>query len=281
MRESVVKIGLPSPLIGVLTEPQRLDNSKVAVLLLNSGVMHKVGACRLSVTLARNVAKKLGLQCFRFDFSGIGDSEARSSGGVDFDKIVVQETIEVMDYLQKTRSIEKFILYGLCAGGHTSCKAAELDSRIIAIAQIDGYCFPTRKSFALYYAYRLTDLSAWQSRLSKWFGFRSTPDAEAFSDSENPDFEVPEYAEYPSRMEVARQLKLLMNSKIKMFCAFVGKEPYYRYKNQYRDCFKEVDFADNLEIEYLPEATHIITEPAQQVMIVKKITAWVSRLALP
>jgi len=281
MRESVVKIGLPSPLIGILTEPQRLENSKVVVLLLNSGVMHKVGACRLSVTLARNIAKDLGLQCFRFDFSGIGDSEARSSGGVDFDKVVVQEVIEVMDHLQKTRGVEKFVLYGLCAGGHTSCKTAEQDSRIFAIAQIDGYCFPTKKSFALYYAHRLTDLSAWRSRLSKWLGFQSPLGLDALSDSENPNFEVPEYAEYPSRVEVARQLKLLMNSKIKMLCAFVGKEPYYRYKNQYRDCFQEVDFADNLEIVYLPEASHIITEPTQQRKIVKKITNWLSTLELP
>lgn len=281
MRESVLKISLPSPLIGILTEPQSMENSKVAVLLLNSGVMHKVGACRLSVTLARNVAKKLGLQCFRFDFSGIGDSEARSSGGVDFDNVVVKEVIEVMDQLEKTRGIEKFVLFGLCAGGHTSCKAAEFDSRIIAIAQVDGYCFPTKKSVALYYAYRLGNLSAWQLRLSRWFSFRTSSAIGAFSDGESPDFEVPDYAEYPSRNEVTQQLKVLMKSNIKMLCAFVGKEPYYRYKNQYRDCFKEVDFANNLEIEYLPEATHIITEPKQQVEIVKKITAWMSRLDLP
>ncbi|WP_460241306.1 alpha/beta fold hydrolase [Aurantivibrio infirmus] len=279
MRESIVKIGLPSPLLGVLTEPQKLEKSDIAVLLLNSGVMHKVGTCRLSVTLARNISQNLGLQCLRFDFSGIGDSEARSSKGVDFDNIVVQEVIEVMDYMQKNRNIEKFILFGLCAGGHTACKAAEIDNRIMAIAQIDGYCFPTIKSFALYYFSRFTNLSAWKVRLTKWLGIRNALDSKAYSDVENSDFEVPDYAEYPAKSEVTKQLKKIMLSNVKMLCAFVGKEPYYRYRNQYRDCFNEVNFADNLEIVYLPDASHIITEPEQQTKIVSKITTWISKLA--
>ena len=79
MREQVVMVGDELPLVGVLSEPE-VDNNptpRVAVILLNSGVIHRVGSCRLSVTLARSLCEKAGLTTFRFDFSGIGDSDAR------------------------------------------------------------------------------------------------------------------------------------------------------------------------------------------------------------
>ena len=56
MREKALRIGKPTPLIGVMSDPDTFDASKPAMLLLNSGVLHHVGACRASVKLARAVA---------------------------------------------------------------------------------------------------------------------------------------------------------------------------------------------------------------------------------
>ncbi len=77
MPERIVKIGKPQPLVGLLTEPVNPDPGAPAVLILNSGVMHHVGTCRMSVRLARAFADQ-GVAALRFDFSGIGDSPSRS-----------------------------------------------------------------------------------------------------------------------------------------------------------------------------------------------------------
>ena len=50
IREKAVRCGRSTPLAGVLSEPVRIDGeaSRPGVLLLNSGILHRVGACRQS-----------------------------------------------------------------------------------------------------------------------------------------------------------------------------------------------------------------------------------------
>ena len=81
MRERVITIGQPKPLFGILCEPENYANKKIAVILLNSGVMHRVGSSRISVKIAREISEKNGLASLRFDFSGVGDSPPRRSVG--------------------------------------------------------------------------------------------------------------------------------------------------------------------------------------------------------
>src|SRR5262245_61117776 len=146
MRERIVRIGRPVPLVGVMTDPDQPANPSTAMLLLNSGVMHRVGTCRLSVLLAREVSNRLGLSTLRFDFSGVGDREARAQFD-DFEVSAAREVQEVMNFLAETRGFTKFVLYGLCFGGHTACRVGETDRRVRFIAQIDGHCGATWQSY--------------------------------------------------------------------------------------------------------------------------------------
>ena len=74
-REKVVRFGRETKLVGVLSEPQGGGPVREPMLLLvNSGILHRVGACRFHVRLARRLASE-GVSALRFDFSGIGDSE--------------------------------------------------------------------------------------------------------------------------------------------------------------------------------------------------------------
>ena len=53
LKERAIRIGKPVPLAAVVTEPAAFSPRLPALLLLNSGVMHHVGSCRMSVKLAR------------------------------------------------------------------------------------------------------------------------------------------------------------------------------------------------------------------------------------
>ena len=108
MRERAIRVGRPIPLVGVICEPVMVDSHRPGVLIFNSGVMHHIGSCRLSVKLARSFADN-GIVSFRFDFSGIGDSGTRR-GVAPFCESAPIEATEVMNYLEEKRGIKKFIL---------------------------------------------------------------------------------------------------------------------------------------------------------------------------
>ena len=81
MIEEVTRFGSNGSLVGILSRPMRSNRNLPAILLLNAGLVHRVGPNRIYVRLARHFAA-LGFSVLRFDFSGIGDIHDRylSSG---------------------------------------------------------------------------------------------------------------------------------------------------------------------------------------------------------
>src|SRR5262245_18911200 len=73
LRDEVVRFGSVEELVGILSHPAA--PAQTAVLLLNAGVLHRIGPHRLHVTLARRLAE-LGFPALRLDLGGIGDSVA-------------------------------------------------------------------------------------------------------------------------------------------------------------------------------------------------------------
>jgi hypothetical protein len=278
VRERALRIGKPTPLIGVSSEPEVFDPSLPALIVLNSGVMHHVGACRLSVKIARAAAAG-GLLAVRFDYSGIGDSEPRR-GSDAFEEVSLRECAEVMDYLQRTRGVERFILYGLCSGADAAYNTARADARVVAIAQIDAYCYITPRYYIEYYLPILFHGERWRSflgRLWRRFTGRALPapgpaPAEAQDDA---NFEIPTYTRiFPPRDAVADGLRALVARGVRLFVLFTGGEPHYNHLGQYRDSFRDVPFGDQLEVAYHPETNHIITQPDSQARIVRAIAGW-------
>lgn len=276
MREVTIKVGQPIPLQGIASLPAN-QQSKLGVILLNSGIMHRVGACRLTVKVARRITEELGIHCLRFDFSGIGDSGPRRAGNPDYDAIPVQEVQEVMDYCQQQYGIERFILYGLCSGADIACKAAELDDRVTSVIQVDGYSYPTWKSYFLHYLQRTISIKAWLNRFKKIFGLSSnTSSAKQVLTAGNDDqnFEIPLFPQIPPKNTVHQRLSTIVNKNISLYCAFAGKSLNYYYQNQYLDCMSTIEFGDQLRLDHFPGASHIFTEPKYQEKLVKSIVRY-------
>jgi hypothetical protein len=138
MREHAVRFGEFGALVGVVTDPivPATSRGRPAVVLLGSGLVHRVGPHRLYVKLARSLAKQ-GFVVFRFDFSGIGDSGVRRDG-MPLERCAVAETRQAMDWLAATRSVDRFVLIALCSGAGFSFQAACADDRVIAISLINA-----------------------------------------------------------------------------------------------------------------------------------------------
>jgi hypothetical protein len=281
MRERVVTIGQNLPLVGIVCEPDAgaVTNPSVAMILLNSGVIHRVGSCRLSVTLARALAEKSGLMSLRFDFSGIGDSEARRNT-LTAAESAVDEVREVMDFLARDKGVKKFILYGLCSGAFAAYRTALKDERVLGIAQLDGYCYLSWKSYFYHYSPRIFSLERWVGLIKRLLGLKKTNTGVAASKIDSRFFEVPAFDSYPPRAEVTTGLDKLARRGLKMFNVFCGSE-HYNYPEQFKDCFSSVSFGDNLTLLYLPHASHILAEPEDQQRVIKGIVEWVKVVAKP
>lgn len=277
MRERVVMVGDNLPLVGILGEPNsdQVSDPRTAVILLNSGVIHRVGSCRLSVTLARTLTEQAGIATFRFDFSGIGDSEARR-GSLTANQAAIEEVQEVMNYLSEWKQFDRFILYGLCSGAFAAYRTALADSRVIGTVQLDGYCYMTWKSYMLHYSPKLFSPSHWLGFALRKLGLRRVKKGAEVSGIEEQFFEVPDFASYPPKEEVEEGLKQLNDRSLNMLYVFFGNE-HYKYKNQFEDCFKSVAFKDNLKVVHQPHATHILSEPDDRKKTIETISNWVNQ----
>lgn len=281
IRERSLRIGKPTPLVGIASEPGSFNPDLPAVLILNSGVMHHVGTCRLSVKIGRAIAAS-GLLAVRFDYSGIGDSEPRR-GSQSFEESSIAETREVMDYLQKTRGVQHFVLYGLCSGADAAYITALADARVVGIVKIDPYCYRTWQYPLRYYAPLLLHGSRWKSFLSKKLtgllgkSKSAAPNEVAGIDSQY--FEVPTYTRrFPPRDQVAVGLQKLVDRGVGIYVIFTGGEPEYIYDQQYRQSFRDVDFRDLLRVSFYPETNHIITQIDYQQRVVNEIAQWICEL---
>lgn len=111
-------------LVGIITDPpaDRRDPNLPAIVLLNPGLIHRVGPHRLYVKLARALAEQ-GHVVLRFDLSGIGESRQRAEI-MEGPQGAVQDTIDAMTWLHLARGVKGFILMGHCSGGWHSLLAA-------------------------------------------------------------------------------------------------------------------------------------------------------------
>jgi hypothetical protein len=277
VKERTIRVGRPTPLAGVSSEPSVFDATKPAMLILNSGVLHHIGSCRMSVRLAREVAAQ-GLLAVRFDYSGIGDSEPRLASP-DFDEVSVTECAEVMDFLQRTRGVNTFILYGLCSGADGAYNTALRDARVVGISQFDPYCYVTPKYYARYYLHAARDPQRWRSVATRLL--RSLVRRTEVSRAEiDPEFvEIPSYVRvFPPRNAVAAGLGELVKRGVHVQANF-PRGPLYNYPAQFAESFRDVDFRDLLEVNYYPAANHIVTQPAVQKRVINDIANWAVRVA--
>jgi hypothetical protein len=174
MTEEAVLFGARQSLAGIVTDPTIAGGARLtkAVILLNAGIVHRVGPGRIYVKIARDLAA-MGFVVLRFDFSGIGDSAVRHDH-LGFDRSSVAEAQEAMEFLHATKGIEHFLFLGGCSGALASFETACCDTRVTGTLLInfqmddseDEAASPDRKAAHYYWKYALFDSKSWRKLLT-------------------------------------------------------------------------------------------------------------------
>lgn len=160
--ERAVLFGASQSLVGIVTEPARIA-SGTAFVMLNAGVVHRVGPNRISVTAARRLAA-LGFVTVRFDISGLGDSDSRRDT-TPFDQASVLETREVMSWLEREYGVSRFVTAGLCSGAVVAFRAAVADERVSGAVLINPQGFVQSEEWRQHVVDRALARRYWREKL--------------------------------------------------------------------------------------------------------------------
>jgi pimeloyl-ACP methyl ester carboxylesterase len=134
VKERALRLGTPSQLFGILTEPQAENarpSRQTGILLLNVGANHHIGPNRMWVTLARRLGRA-GYRVFRFDVAGIGESPA--APGTQENRLYSEDSNadvqSVIDHLTLVEHFDRFVLVGLCSGAFLAFHTTLADPRV-------------------------------------------------------------------------------------------------------------------------------------------------------
>ena len=123
--ERPVFFGADASLFGIVTQPPAGEIRRRAVILLNAGADHHIGASRLYVSMARRWAQH-GYVVLRMDLAGLGDSGTRPGRAEDdvFPHEAVDDIRAAIEFLRSSYGVRDVTLAGLCSGAYHALRAA-------------------------------------------------------------------------------------------------------------------------------------------------------------
>lgn len=287
IREQALLLGASQSLVGIVTPPVEgaAAADQPAVVMLNSGIIHRVGANRMNVSLARALAAA-GHLVVRFDLSGIGDSEPRSDGLPPLEAHLA-DIREVIDTLQATRGVQRVVLLGLCSGADHSVVYAAQDARVVGAVLLDPTIPRTRRYYLRLYGRRAMRPRIWWRMLCGRYRLWHALASRIAAASQRPDpsaGQVPDGR--PSRAEVFAYMERAYDQSVRSGVQFLavftaGLERQHNYREQILDAFPRVPFGQQLELQYHAEADHTFAAQACRDRVIREIVQWMQQARFP
>jgi alpha/beta superfamily hydrolase len=282
MSEEVVTFGSSRRLVGILHRPEDRNEKKdlPAVLLLNAGILHRVGPNRLYVKIARQL-EQLGFNVLRFDLWGIGDSQDHTGSGQSGN--FFDDTLEAMDFLQLRMNVRKFMLMGICMGAKIALEVATRDSRVESLVLMEGIYIKSSR----YHLSRILDPKKWkrilsgESHMVKQLRNRINQRFKGKGKTQR----VPVNKSKPvlllenAGQNMKRKLNSLLNSGVKTLLIFrEGNEIAYNYRLQRNgDEIVGMGLPPGLDVAFVPFADHTFTPLLSQELLLKTSTRWIQQ----
>ena len=287
LREQVILLGKRKSLVGIVAQGSTGDGgggdpaSRLpAIVILNSGIIHRVGPNRMFVRLSRQLAVA-GHLVVRFDLSGIGDSEPRADGLAPLDATLA-DIREVLDSLEATRQVRRFILVGLCSGADHSVVYAGQDPRVAGMVLIDPTIPRTRGYYVRHYRGRVLRWRSWlnfaSGRHPFWraLGRSVAPASPPSPDGEELPDALPDVQDAEVRSFLANVYARAAAAGVDIMAVFTGgREDRHNEAVQLLEAFPQVAFGSRLRLEFMGSADHTFTSQADRCSVLALISSWI------
>lgn len=280
-------------LLAIVSRPSRATDQLLAerpiVMVLNAGVLHRVGPHRLHVSLARQIARR-GLLAVRLDLSGLGDSPASAMEGTFTDSAVADVRAAMTD-LQQRYGARRFVIFGLCSGADNGIASALVDERVVGLVLLDPHSYATRRSSLRKLRARAQSMGN-PLTVARWGAARAARAVQSralrakarlaarlsgASGADGAMAEPPAQGrEPPPRHVFGAQLAQLTARGVKILAIFSGAYgERYNHRDQWFELFPEL--RGRIDHEYFPGANHMFTEQDAQAALLTTATSWLAR----
>ena len=285
VNERAVVFGANQSLIGIVTPgaSTALTAERLGAIVLNAGFVHRIGPSRMGVRLARQLASD-GLLTVRFDLSGIGDSAPRRDGRTFHDG-AVRDTREVMNDLQSSEGIDRFVLLGLCSGADISFRTVLQDQRVTGAVLINPQGFDlsnewtthVRRRSRLRHYWRRAVFSpdSWRRALTGRIDYRGLLDALRMyggSFGHRPDH----VADVSNRLSAEFQSLRERGTEL-LVCCTEGDESTGNLEAISGAAFGQLR-GEHLQLEMLAANDHSLTLSSTQKQFLRIVRGWVSKV---
>jgi pimeloyl-ACP methyl ester carboxylesterase len=273
--EQAILFGERQSLVGIITQPAtRSAAEDLAFVILNTGIVHRVGDHRMFVTMSRLLARA-GHTVLRFDFSGIGDSDPRIDKRSPLESSMA-DIREALNWLKENRQLSRIVLVGLCSGADHAVLYGHTDPRVVGLVLMD----PTIPATTRYYLHHITrqrkQLRNWinlvtgRSQLIKIvmeqtyrFAQRKRP---------SPEITLQNLRFHPSLAEIYGNS---VNIGIRILAIFTQEPMRQTYRDQIFDAFPNIQFRDQLSVEFFGDSDHTFSKGKDRDRLMELILKWV------
>lgn len=279
--ENAVMFGKFGGLVGIVSErveelPAVDDTARreqPAVVILNTGILHRVGAGRLSVILARRLAIA-GHHVLRFDLSGIGDSTRRRDNLPPIEGAIA-DLRDAVEWFQAARGFKRVILIGNCSGADLALLYAGTDQRVVGMALVDASTPPTLG----YYVRKCLDHEVWRRELRALSSVAKARLASPRQPTSADGWQYDDSLRLSSRRAqamLAGAYRHAFANSVRTLAIFTTGAAWYSYRNQLFDAFPDVNFEGNLRFEYFKRCDHLMTHEANRSRFFEVVESWLA-----
>lgn len=271
MNEIALTLGSERHLAATLTLPHGSTPPEVAVILMNAGVIHRMGPHRLNVKIARALAQA-NIPSLRLDLSGQGDSRSPLKA-IERPQQVILDLKAAMDHVQRICSIQRFVIVGVCSGAFNGLALAQEDPRVAGLWLLDGPVFSTRKTNWVRYAHQLKARPV--QALWTW-GMRAlrTP-LWLLKAASTASTAPPVAGQQLSQSAFAATLQQLVDRGTAIRLVYSGSMYWsYNHATQFADAFAGHPFVAQVRCDLLADVDHTGSTRAGQLKLIHNVLDW-------
>ena len=263
IREEPIDVDRESGLFGMLTRPTGQCRN-TAFVIINSGLLHRVGPFRLYVDIARRLAES-GFASIRLDQSGKGDSDARP--GIRSAQAAITDVTAAARNLEQKTGASRIVVGGLCSGADDALQIAAEVPGIAGLFMFDGYAPRTLRFYLRFYG------SSLLSARSMLTGIRSVLGTTGKTDRSSGNLR-----NWSSRTEMLDLYRTLIDREVSILSINTsGSRRYYNYVSQLASTIGSLQASSLVTERYYPEASHLFHFKEHRNKAVSNIVDWANQ----